>query len=289
MSDIEQQIVDKTIKRVQTRMARCNRLENTKRGLLVAEGDSWFNFPGSDILEELEDFGYDVESVAWPGDTMESMAYSDKQLDKLTRCLERLHERKTVPRAILLSGGGNDFTGQNLEALLNHSESGLCTLNQDVVRGVINVRLYAAYMRLIGLISKTCDSFFSQPVPVLIHGYAHAVPDGHGWGWLKGWGPLPGPWLKTAFTNKGYPDLCRNTQTIGSLVDKFNSMLIGIQNRIRRVRYVDVRDCLTNGRDYRSDWQDELHPTEQAFCRIAVKFSETIERGTPQAQHRRGH
>src|SRR6185295_11219041 len=46
-------------------------------GLLVAEGDSWFDYPLHDVLSMLEDeHGFDVESVARKGDTVEDMAYS---------------------------------------------------------------------------------------------------------------------------------------------------------------------------------------------------------------------
>src|SRR5229473_2502907 len=44
-------------------------------GLLIAEGDSWFDYPFHDVLRLLEDdHGYDVESVAHRGDTVEDMA-----------------------------------------------------------------------------------------------------------------------------------------------------------------------------------------------------------------------
>src|SRR5688500_17382096 len=48
-----------------------------RAGVLVAEGDSWFDYPWHDVLRILEDHhGYDVESVAHKGDSIESMAYS---------------------------------------------------------------------------------------------------------------------------------------------------------------------------------------------------------------------
>ncbi len=81
-------------------------------GLLLAEGDSWFDYPFFDVIEELEEgFNYSVESVAHKGDTVEEMAYDVNQLDKLARKLEKLGREGKVPRAILLSGGGNDIAG----------------------------------------------------------------------------------------------------------------------------------------------------------------------------------
>lgn len=54
-------------------------------GVLVAEGDSWFDYPWHDVLRMLEDrHGYDVESVAHKGDRVEDMAYSGGQLEEFT-------------------------------------------------------------------------------------------------------------------------------------------------------------------------------------------------------------
>ncbi|MBI5590764.1 MAG: hypothetical protein HY881_09800 [Deltaproteobacteria bacterium] len=54
-------------------------------GILVAEGDSWFDYPMHDILKLLEDnHGYDVESMAHKGDPIEVMAYGEHQLSDCT-------------------------------------------------------------------------------------------------------------------------------------------------------------------------------------------------------------
>ena len=58
-----------------------------------------------------------------------------------------------------------------------------------------------------------------KDIPILIHGYAHPVPDGRPF--LTGW-PLPGPWLQPGFSAKGYvhddpADLGRNTQVMERL------------------------------------------------------------------------
>src|SRR5499426_46663 len=83
-----------------------------RAGVLLAEGDSWFDYPWHDVLRMLEDeHGYDVESVAHKGDRVEDMAFAPGQLLDFSRRLEKLLQRGTVPRAVLLSGGGNDIAG----------------------------------------------------------------------------------------------------------------------------------------------------------------------------------
>ena len=61
-------------------------------------------------------------------DTLEEMAYCGNQFRRLARRLKRLARAGETPRAILLSGGGNDCMGVVLERLLNHSQSVLPTL-----------------------------------------------------------------------------------------------------------------------------------------------------------------
>jgi len=78
----------------------------TIAGLLIAEGDSWFDYPLHDVLSLLEDeHGYEVESVAHKGDRVEDMAYTGGQFEEFARRLEKLLRHGRVPDAILLSGG----------------------------------------------------------------------------------------------------------------------------------------------------------------------------------------
>jgi hypothetical protein len=83
-------------------------------GVLIAEADSWFDYPLNDILRLLEDHhGYDVESVAHKGDRVEEMAYGLGQLEEFTRRIEKLLRRNVIPKAVLLSGGGTMSQARN--------------------------------------------------------------------------------------------------------------------------------------------------------------------------------
>ena len=239
-------------------------------GTLVAEGDSWFKYPGTDILSALDDIGYETVSVANAGDTIESMAYEEHQLDALIEELDQLADAGKAPRAVLLSGGGNDFTGGALEMLLNYSHPDLTALNEPIMAAAIDERLRNAYEYLIGELKEATETLFGSTVKMLIHGYAHPVPDGRGfWGgfWL-----LPGPWLKPAFDKKGHQKEETNTDTMAKLVNRFNKVLETVAAESDDVEYVDVRRCLSNATNYKDDWANELHPTEDAFHRIAEAF-----------------
>ena len=151
-----------------------------KLGLLIAEGDSWFDYPFYDVLEVLEADGYEVESVAHRGDNLEDMAHDPGQVERLTRAFEKVRERGRKPRAILLSGGGNDIAGDEFAMLINHANSGLPALNATVADGIIRERLRTAMASLVGVVTRLSESHFGERARVVLHGYDHPIPDGRG-------------------------------------------------------------------------------------------------------------
>jgi len=247
-------------------------------GLLIAEGDSWFDYPFHDVLKELEDLhGFDVESVAHKGDRVEDMAYSDGQLDDFTRRIEKVVRRGDQPKAILLSGGGNDIAGDEFGMLLNHAASARRGLNQQVVRGIIEERLYDAYATIIAAITAVCERTLGSRIPILVHGYGYAVADGRGF--LGGAWILPGPWLEPGFIQKGYLDMAQRQPLMRDLIDQFNAMLQSITSapQFSHVRHIDLRaDLATYPANYKMDWGNELHPTERGFATVAARFAAAL-------------
>lgn len=246
-------------------------------GLLVAEGDSWFDYPFHDVLEELEDrYAYDVESVAHRGDPIEEMAYSGNQLEELTRRVEKILRRGTTPKAILLSGGGNDVAGPEFGMLINHARSAIAGLNNSVVDGVINQRIRSAYITILGAVTAICQQKAGRVLPILVHGYDYPVPDGRGF--LGGWGPLPSPWLEPGFREKGFVDLQQRITIAHDLIERFNSMIEALPAiaGLEHVRYVNLRNTLRTDGHYKDWWANEMHPTETGFHAIADKFAAVL-------------
>jgi hypothetical protein len=243
------------------------------RPVLVAEGDSWFDYPWTDVLRVLEDtYLYDVESVAHKGDRIEAMAYDGGQLEELTRRLERLFERAIVPEAILLSGGGNDVAGQEFGMLLNHARSGTPGLNELIVQGVME-RLRLAYITILQSITAVCALRQHPGIRIVVHGYDYPIPDGRGF--YGGWGFLPGPWLEPGFREKGYTAMAQRKRIARELIDRFNAMLAGVvaMPQFPHVRYLDLRNTLSSGDGYKTWWDNELHPTGRGFVAVVRKFS----------------
>jgi hypothetical protein len=246
-------------------------------GVLIAEGDSWFDYPFNDVLSSLEDLhGFDVESVAHKGDTVEDMAYSGGQLDDFSRLVEKVLRSGVKPRAILLSGGGNDITGNDFAILLNHAASSISGLNESVVAGLIDQRMREAYATILSAVTTICVEQIGAPVPIVVHGYDYAVPDGRGYG--GGWGPLPGPWMEPGFRRKGYDVMTRRKQIVAVLIDRVNKMLASLAGKepFKHVRYLDLRETLPAGATYKDWWANELHPTKKGFEAVTKKFAAVV-------------
>ena len=248
-------------------------------GFLVAAGDSWFDYPIHDVLKLLEDnYGYNVESAAHRGDPIESMAYRGGQLDKFARCLEKVVAQGVTPKAVLLSGGGDDIAGKEFGMLLNNATSGIAGWNAEIVDGLLNQRIVAAYKTILVAINRLCMQDLGESLPILVHGYDYPVPDGRGF--LGGW-PFPGPWLEPGFREKLYDDLATTITLMSDIIDRFNVMVAALTQdaAFSNVHFVDLRNTLSTelpGDAYQDWWANELHPTERGFSAIADKFAMEI-------------
>ncbi len=253
------------------------------RGYLIAEGDSWFDYPRSDVLDVLEDdHGYRVERLAHGGDTVEDMAFNESQIGALAKRFERLLQDRRPVDAVLLSGGGNDIAGNEFSMLLEHASSGKAAINAVIAEQVIYGRIRDAFLRIIGTVNAISEAYLDRHVPIILHGYGYPVADGRGF--LGGAWFLPGPWLGPGFERKGISDSIVRRQVMRSLMDDFNAMLsalTSVPDLDGVVSYVDLRDLLSDDlANYRDDWANELHPTQSGFRRVAASIAAEVERRT---------
>jgi len=246
-------------------------------GFLAAAGDSWFDYPFHDVLKLLEDHhGYNVESSAHKGDAIEKMAYAEGQLEDFARKLEKIKARGATPKAVLLSGGGDDVAGREFSMLLNNAFSPIAGWDAEVVDGVLNQRIFTAYTQFLMSITRLCQVTFGQTLPILTHGYDYPVPDGRGF--LGGW-PFPGPWLDPGFREKNFRELSVRVKLMQDLMDQFNAMVSFLtkQTAFAHVRYIDLRGTLSNRpADYQQWWANELHPTEKGFEAVTDRFAQEL-------------
>lgn len=254
------------------------------RGSLIAQGDSWFDYRGFDLIERLSwEHGFRVYSAARRGRTAEELAYQDDYIERLRDQFESAAEREDQPpMAILLSAGGNDLLGSALAVTLNHQEAALRPdgLNDPILTELLD-RIDTAYKSILTTVTLySCDTFQTSRIPIIVHGYDYPIPDGRKpQGLLLGLVSLlgvsiPGPWLQPAFEARGY-DANAVSSNKGSLlkaVNKLNSRLQALtaMENVNPVYYVDFRTLL--GEIDATDpkyWADEIHPNRIGFGKLA--------------------
>lgn len=244
---------------------------------VVAEGDSWFDyFPAYDVLATLrrrrwDDREYKVFDRADAGALLNDMVYGRDMVDTF----QLIKEHK--PEVFLFSGGGNDIAGQELFVLLYHRKAvelhgALPRINASILRGLVHEVFERSYRDMIELVRWKATEVGLGDLPIVLHGYGYAIPDGRGW--AGGWGPLPGPWLDPSLTRKGYDrekHAAIRRDIVRELIDAFNDMQKVVASSYPAVHHVDLREVLGD-----SDWGNELHPTEAGFRKVTRRIEETI-------------
>jgi len=255
-------------------------------GYLLAVGDSWFDYPIHDILTRLDDnYGYNIESSAHRGDPIETMVSSVGQLDKFARCMDKIVALGATPKAILVSGGGDDIAGKEFGMLINNIDLvPIPGWNDQVIAGVVDTRIAAAYRLMLLSINSLCQKNLGRTFPILVHGYDYPVPDGRGFlggGWL-----LPGPWLKPGFDEKLFSDINVTTKMMTTIIDRFNTMLQNLAQEpgFQNVTYINLRNTLSNSQaNYKDWWANEIHPNaggifggQDGWGAVAAKFQAVL-------------
>ena len=242
--------------------------------VLAAEGDSWFDYPAPfriDLLDELDNLGREVVSLAFRGDTLENMVYGtegtagDLVEPDLVRLAQMVEEMR--PKAVLFSAGGNDVAGAEFASFLNHVQSGREPLRLEYLRFIVREYARDAFLRAANAV------WDANPIAKFItHGYANAIPTGIGVGNLFGQLNFIGPWLKPACDAKGY-GLTNGAGIVRAVLAEFNEMLRQLAAEDSRFVYVDFRPHVGNDPE---DWANELHLTNAGIRTAARVFNDAI-------------
>lgn len=248
--------------------------------IVVAEGDSWFDYKPAyvgigtkDLLGHLQTSGrLNVHRVSKAGDTLENMVYGTattgdgpglvpKLPNQIEKTLEAIQDKNAD--AFFFSGGGNDLAGVELAGYLNHRESGAPPIRSGTVDYIFGSYFEKA---LADLIAKVRGA--KPGIPIFLHGYDYAVPDGRDVGFLGF--SFAGPWLKPALTQKRHLSLDEGRKIMVNILDRFNAALKRVAAAHKAVHYMDLRGTLRSGAKYKDDWANELHPTSDGFKKIAT-------------------
>ena len=253
---------------------RHKRRDPTRCGILI-EGDSWFTTPvlsweGPTLVARLKRHEQDgkrrfaVVSVANPGATLVQMLGPNNVDFQLATNPDLL--RKQTYDIVLLSAGGNDFLGDDLELYLNDASPGTAvrrcidaaTGPEEAARCAVRCGplLDALDNRLATMLHDFRGSLLRPRglgnARILAHGYDYPFPDGRP---MEVLGFTIGPWLKPLFQRKRLPAFVHRP-IVKLLVDEFNRMLGDVARARQRFHYLDLRGLLNEP----ADWADEIHP-----------------------------
>jgi hypothetical protein len=217
---------------------------------VVAEGDSWFQYPF--LIEDVIDHLFDpwaILCLSGAGDLLGDMAKQDEVT--VAVAAER-------PDVLLLSGGGNDILGGGqLVRHIKTFESG--RKPADYVKGDFDDLLAQTVETYGGIIDKALQAGAKR---VVLHTYDYVIPNN-------------GPWLGRPLLKLGIADRALQRAILRVLIDRFHAALSRLSSRYDgKVALVDVRG--TVGDD---EWYDELHPTTRGFAKVARLIRAAAEGG----------
>jgi hypothetical protein len=240
-------------------------------GYLAAAGDSWFDYPFHDVLKSLR-----MSMVTtWNSPPTKVTPWRrwltrPARLTDLHASWERIQAHGGVPKAVLISGGGDDIAGNEFGMLSNNAFSPIAGWDDEVIAGVLK-RILTAYTQILSSIHTAFVHYFpKRELHILLHGYDYPVPDGRGF--FGGW-PFPGPWLEPGFREKNFKIVRKRIDLMHELMDRFNGMVTALKLPGATIHYIDLRNNLsTDPAEYKEWWANELHPTERGFEAVAKKF-----------------
>lgn len=225
--------------------------DGTQRIRIVAEGDSWFQYPVMlhDVIDHLMDrpeLGIFCCSEA--GDVISSMLPKGEFYVAIQR---------EEAKVFLFSGGGNDLVdGAGLRRFLRNLPVG------SPVKDHFNT----TYRSFMANISKQYETLFARvtkhrpEIHIICHGYSYAIPQ-----------PGKGKWLGKPMSEIGISDFNQQRAIVRKIVDDLNEALADTASKFSNATYVDLRDTVpVNG------WHDEFHPTSDWFGRVAAPIYQEI-------------
>lgn len=229
------------------------RIKNWTGVKVVAEGDSWFQYPfilkdTIDQLADLDNFRYAIFGLSEAGDLLSNIIAEDE----LTQAIEREN-----PDVFLISGGGNDMVGDDRMASLVHEfKTGRKAV--DYPNQKFNEFLDELSGLYRGLFTRLLQRF--PHLKIVCHGYDNAIP-------------ANGPWLGKPLASKNITTATLQRDIVAEMIRRFNEQLMSLAGEFSgAVHHVDCRGVIGT----KAKWHDELHPKDEGYFSVAQLFDQTI-------------
>jgi hypothetical protein len=234
--------------------------------VMLAQGDSWFDYPldgnalalaDTDIVAQLRTMGTTqpvIVNVAHYGEASTDEMSLPKQQRMIGLLQDPANWLNGKPDAILFSAGGNDIAGDQFCIFLDNAASSVDGLDAERFKEALGM-VRASFQDLIEFRDR-----YAPAVPIFAHCYDFPLPTGKH-------PACVGPWLKPSLDFAGWgpadgAKICRQ-----ALLD-FKAMLVGLAGDAANLFFlVDTQGTLTP-----ADWANELHPFPAGFVKLADCF-----------------
>ncbi|MEX0276796.1 MAG: hypothetical protein AB3N19_04695 [Ruegeria sp.] len=263
-----------------------DRIFSRHKPVLVAEGDSWFQFPilVDEILDHLSN-KYAILSLAAAGDTAKNMVDGPEESGGREYMIN-LRRQKDNVKAFLFSAAGNDIIGEDpntgksaLFDILNEFDGSATNVDAFINDTVLTERLNSLRQAYTRVIQDVRAEPGLQNLPIIVHGYDYTFPYPHFENDPRN--PIHAAnneWLGEPLDQRSFPtatqaqrDLRRNI--VKRLIDHLYDMLDDLANAHHQVWVVDCRGAMSNV----TDWIDEIHGTDDGFAKVTQRFRATLD------------
>jgi hypothetical protein len=227
---------------------------------VLALGDSWLHYPFNNLITPLY--------TALEQPTIYVVGESGARADELCQGswlgnFRRMLVEYPSIRLVCISAGGNDFAGiGDLDDKILAADCSNVTALAECFRANQPQSVFAnveqAYRTILAVVAG-----IRPDLPVLVHNYDYAVPDGK---------TLPGlrSWLKLPMDNDrvpivGAPGGGLRREIVRDLIDQFTLSLDRIESTVTQPR---VELVWSAGTLADTDWANELHPKPAGFNKL---------------------
>jgi hypothetical protein len=227
---------------------------------VLALGDSWFHYPFNNLITPLY--------TALEQPTVYVIGENGARADELCAgswlaSLRRMLVGYPSIRLACISAGGNDFAGiGDLDDKIIAPDCSGATSVDECYRAAQPAAVFAAVERAYRTVLATIAGI-RPDLPVLVHNYDYALPNGKTLLGLRSW--LKQPMDNDRVPTAGAPGGGLRRDIVRDLIDQFTLTLDAVESTVAQPR-VDL--VWSAGTLADADWANELHPKPAGFEKI---------------------